>query len=122
MRNPIKVNEFSGGRFSGGVTIRPIAEDAVWFRLTPIDESPRRRRSQRLHLSEREHEHASQKPAMAETVDLGLAIGAARVTHRHFDNLEVVLGRTEQQVEIAERVEVAENMTGLRRCAGNGSW
>src|SRR6185437_5162950 len=41
--------------------------------------------------------------------------GAVEITHRNFDHLEVELGGTEHQIEIAEGVELAEIAAVLRQ-------
>src|SRR4051812_7658228 len=45
---------------------------------------------------------------MAPTLDVGRAVIAGTVTDRDFYDLQAQPGCTEQQVEVAERVEVAE--------------
>ena len=45
---------------------------------------------------------------MAKAGDLRLAVGARAVADRQFDDLEVELGGAEEQVEVAEGIEVAE--------------
>ena len=83
-------------------------------------DSPAARRScthMRLDAQEREEDHAQQHEAVAEARDLGLAIGAAGIADRHLDDLEAELRGAENQVEIAERIEVAEiAAAGLEPC------
>src|SRR4051794_9829112 len=55
-----------------------------------------------------EHAHLQQEPAMAPALDVGLAVGPFPIADRQFDDLETELGRPEQQVEVTERIEVAE--------------
>ena len=45
---------------------------------------------------------------MAPPLDVGRAVGALAVSDRQLDDLEPELRGAEQQVEIAERIEVAE--------------
>ena len=46
--------------------------------------------------------------AVPEAADLGLAVGARAIADRQLDDLQVLLGGAEEQVEVAERIEVAE--------------
>src|SRR3954469_24109656 len=52
--------------------------------------------------------HLEQEPAVAPALDVGLAVGALAVADRHLDELQVELGRPEQEVEIPEGIEVPE--------------
>ena len=45
---------------------------------------------------------------MRKSMDIGSAVGPFLVANRHFQNLEIELGRPEQQVEIAEGIEISE--------------
>ena len=54
------------------------------------------------------HDHAQQQPAVPEARDVGFAVFARGVADRHFGGLQVELGGAEDQVEIAERIELAE--------------
>ena len=45
---------------------------------------------------------------MAETRDLGFAVGAAGIANRHLCDLEAERRRPENEVEVTERIEVAE--------------
>src|SRR6195256_5432180 len=58
-----------------------------------------------------EPHHFQQQPAVAKPGDLGLAEGACLVMDRRLDDLEILFGGTEDQVEVAERIEVAEIAT-----------
>src|SRR5262249_39770840 len=64
--------------------------------------------SHRLAAHEPEQHHAQQHEAVTETGDLGLAVGAAGIADRNLDGLEAELGSAEDQLEIPERIEVAE--------------
>ena len=64
--------------------------------------------SERLELVEGEEDHAEQQPAVPEARDLRLAVAPARVAHRDLDDLQVELGGTEDEVEVAEGIEIAE--------------
>ena len=61
-----------------------------------------------LYLSKRENHHPEQQESVAETADLGLAVGPAPVADRNFDDFQVHLAGSEQQIEVAERIEIAE--------------
>src|SRR6266702_7661571 len=67
----------------------------------------------RLDLEERESHHLQQHPTMTEPGDLRLAIGARGVPDREIHRFQVELRCTEDQIEIAERTEIAE--IGLAR-------
>src|SRR3984893_10389054 len=45
---------------------------------------------------------------MAPALDVSLTVSSLMIAHRNVDNLEVELGGAENQVEVAERIEVAE--------------
>ena len=45
---------------------------------------------------------------MREAMDIGCAVGPLLVSNGHLQNLEIELGRPEQQVEISKWVELAE--------------
>ena len=45
---------------------------------------------------------------MHEARDLGAAVSAAGVAYGDFDDLQIQLGRAENKIEIAERIEIAE--------------
>ena len=52
--------------------------------------------------------HAQQQPAVAEARDVGLAVRALVVADGQVDDAQVEARGAEQQVEVAERIEVAE--------------
>jgi len=50
---------------------------------------------------------------MAEARDVGRAIGTHGVPNRHFDDFERKFRRAEDEVEIAERIKIAEIIVAL---------
>src|SRR3984893_14694564 len=62
----------------------------------------------RLQLAIGEPHHFQQQPAVAKARDLGLAEGARLVVDRGLDDFEILLCGAEDQIEIAERIEIAE--------------
>src|SRR4051812_40728356 len=74
----------------------------------PYDLRSSQRRLNCLQFAIREPHHLQQQPAVAESGDLGLAEGARLVVDRRLDDFQVLLGRAEDQVEIAERIEISE--------------
>src|SRR5215213_7116936 len=52
--------------------------------------------------------HLQQQPTVAKPRDLRFAEGAGLVVNRGLDDLQILLGRAEDQIEVAERIEVAE--------------
>src|SRR5205085_792854 len=56
----------------------------------------------------RKPRHAQQQPAMFPARDVRLAVSARVVADRQIDDPRVQFRRAKQQVEIAERIEVAE--------------
>src|SRR5690606_28425646 len=50
--------------------------------------------------------HPQQQPAMTEARNVRLAIRPILVTHRHIPNPQIQQRRSEQQIEIAKRIEV----------------
>src|ERR1700686_1302276 len=67
-----------------------------------------------LELAVGERRHAQQRRAVAEARDLGLPIGAGPVADRQLDDAQVLLGGAEDQVEVAERIDLAEEASGPR--------
>src|SRR5688572_14859571 len=65
-------------------------------------------------FAERVPGHRRQLRPVLEAADLGLAVGARAVAHRQLDDLQVLFGRAENQVEVAERIEVAEEAARAR--------
>src|SRR5271165_4113293 len=64
--------------------------------------------SHRLDAHECEKHHPQQHEAVPKPGDLRLAIGAACIADRDFDSFETELRGAEDEVEIAERIKVAE--------------
>src|ERR1700736_3762740 len=64
--------------------------------------------SHELDTAEREPQHSQQQPPVLPAPDVGGSIRALQVADRKIDNLQVLLGRAKQQVEVAKRIEVAE--------------
>src|SRR5262249_42744168 len=65
-------------------------------------------------LLERVPGHGRQLRAVLETADLGLAVGARAVAHRQLHDFQILLGGPEDQIEIPERIEVAEEAARAR--------
>src|SRR5262249_22832424 len=61
-----------------------------------------------LELAEAEHRHAQKQPAVLEPADLGVAVRARAIAHRHLDDFQARPGGAEEQIEITERIEIAE--------------
>ena len=59
-------------------------------------------------LPEREDRHAQKEPAVAPAADVRLPVRARLVADRHVHDLQVEARRPEQEVEVAERVELPE--------------
>src|ERR1700722_4359906 len=95
-----------------GATDLPVRQTSSARSRDPL--APRKGDSNRLQLAIGEPHHLQQQPAVAKPRDLGLAEGARLVVDRRLDDLEVLLGRAEEQVEIAEGIEIAE-ITALPR-------
>ena len=68
----------------------------------------RRRYGATLNFQNAKTCHAQQQPAVPAAADVRVAVGPRAVAHRHVDDLQVQPGRAEEQVEVAEGVEVAE--------------
>src|SRR6266542_4165142 len=64
--------------------------------------------SNKLDLPRRVKNHPQKQPAVAESADVGAAVFSFAIAHRDVDDLEVQFGGAEEQVEIAERIELAE--------------
>ena len=52
--------------------------------------------------------HLQQQPAMAEPANVGCPVGPLPVTNGDLDNLQILLRRAEQQIEVPEGIEVAK--------------
>src|SRR6202035_4003978 len=55
-----------------------------------------------------EPDHLQEQPAVPKTRYLGLAKGTRLVMDRRLDDFEILFRRGDDQVEIAERIEIAE--------------
>jgi hypothetical protein len=64
--------------------------------------------SNRLQFAIGEPHHLQQQPVVAKPGDLGLAEGPRLVVDRRLDDFEILFRGAEDQVEIAERIEIAE--------------
>src|SRR5206468_12957112 len=67
----------------------------------------------RAHLihpepSIRDHAHSQKQESMPKSTDFCLAIGPVPISDRHFHDFQGLLGRTEQEIEVAKWIEVAE--------------
>src|SRR5687767_12254349 len=61
-----------------------------------------------------EPDHPQQEPTVAPARNIGFAISAGTVTDRQVEHAQIQLGGAEEQVEIAEWIEVAEVGTVAR--------
>lgn len=64
--------------------------------------------SDRLDLEKREDHHSQQHHAMPKARNLSFTIGPSRIADRQIDRLEIELRGAEDEVEIAERIKIAE--------------
>src|SRR5208282_3408566 len=55
-----------------------------------------------------EHHHSDQQPAVSPARDVGLAVSALCVANRHVNDLQIELGSAEDEIEIAEWIELPE--------------
>src|SRR6266852_2520490 len=83
-----------------------------WSTRSPRPACGWKRRERNLHaqleLAERQPGHAQQQPPVAEAVDLRLAVAPRPVAHRHLDDLQSQPRGSEEEIEIAEGIEIAE--------------
>src|SRR5439155_9361110 len=61
-----------------------------------------------------EADHAQQEPAMLPARDVGLAVGTGAITDGQVEDAQVEPSRTEEQIKIAEWIEVAEVSAVIR--------
>ena len=61
-----------------------------------------------FELSRRHPAHPQQQPAVLKTADFGRSVSARIVTNGHLDDFQIQANRPENQIEIAERIEIAE--------------
>ena len=64
--------------------------------------------SSKLDLARSKHTHTQQQQSVTETADLRGAVFAVFVPDDDFGNLKIQFGGAEQQIEIAEGIEIAE--------------
>jgi hypothetical protein len=64
--------------------------------------------SEPLDFLERYPVHLKQQPAMSETTDICCAVSSRPICHGHFNDLKVLLYRSENKVEIAKGVKIAK--------------
>src|SRR6266480_4763446 len=69
-----------------------------------------------LQSASSERHHAQEQPAVAPTLDVGLTVGSGLITNGQIRNAQVEFRGTEEEVEIAERIEVAK----VSAVAGDG--
>src|SRR5262249_7928631 len=65
-------------------------------------------RSAELDATCGEHDHLQQQPAVTPALYVGFAVATGAVADRNLDDLAVQPRRPEEQIEVAEGVEVAE--------------
>src|ERR1043166_3538738 len=64
----------------------------------------------KLYPSGRERQHSEKDGAMFPTLNIGFAVGTFAIMNRHFDYPQSHACRTEDKLEIAKRIEVAEKV------------
>src|SRR3954452_22789234 len=64
--------------------------------------------SERLESPVRDRHHAEQQKGIGKAGDLRGAVGPGRIADRYLHDLQVELGGAEQQIKVAERVELTE--------------
>ena len=52
--------------------------------------------------------HLQQQPAMAEPANVRRPIRPLPITNGHLDNLQILLGRAKEQIEVSKGIEVTE--------------
>src|SRR5439155_3597528 len=52
--------------------------------------------------------HSKEQESMLESLVFRLPIGPVSIADRHFHDFQILLGRAEQEIEVAKRIEVAE--------------
>src|SRR5258706_4190447 len=75
---------------------------------------PSRESSEEPELAGRERAHLQEQPAVPEARDIGLSVFPLVVPDRQVDDAQVEPRRPEEQVEVAERIEVPE-VSAVRR-------
>src|SRR5882762_10543752 len=67
-----------------------------------------RKDSYKFYPSHRLRDHPQQQPPVRPSLNIGCTISALAITHRQIGDFQVIFGGAEQQIEIAEGIEVAE--------------
>src|SRR5262249_50098002 len=80
-------------------------EDCLRFRA---DAALATRSCGELKAAGGEHQHAQQQPTMLPAMDVGGPVGAGSIADGQLQDAQVEFGRAKEQIEIAERIEVAE--------------
>src|SRR3989304_8111966 len=62
----------------------------------------------RLQFPKREGDHAQEQPAVAKARNIRVPVAACSIMDGYFDDLEILLRGAEDQMQVAERIEVAE--------------
>src|SRR5512138_3074810 len=83
-------------------------KSATTVRLRPATSITAWPTSDELDAPRREDDHPQEQEAVAEALDVRLAVDPLPVAGRHVHDAEVLLRRPEDEVEVAERIEVAE--------------
>src|SRR5262245_14968621 len=91
-------------RFPGAAVWLASSADFAGSRL----DAGRAAASKKFQAAGGEEHHAQKQPAVAPAMDVGLPVSARPVADGQINQTQVEFCRTEDQVEIAERVEVAE--------------
>src|SRR5207247_8186239 len=104
-----------------GSTARPRAQRRARAAGRPTDERAGSSAAWRTLSEERDPElpecedgHPEEQPAVAPAADVRLSVDARLVADGHVDDLQPKPRRSEEQVEVAERIEVAEVRAGRR--------
>ena len=69
------------------------------------------RLSQPFDFLKRHPAHLEQQPAVSEAADICRPVRSCVICHRHFDDLEVLLYRSENKVKVPKGVEITEIRT-----------
>src|SRR5262249_10062643 len=67
----------------------------------------------RAEFAERVHCHSQQLGPVSKAANFGFSVRPSAVADRQLDDLEILLGRAKQQIEVPEGVEVAEETAAL---------
>src|SRR5687768_9024762 len=94
-----------GNRLKNSVTARTLANSRRDFFIAIGVAAA----SDALQLSDSKPQHRQQQHAMPPAPDIGRSVLSIAVTYGDVDDLQVQLAGAEQQIEITERIEVAEH-------------